>query len=482
MRRNAIAFLLVALPWPGAALAQEALIPRDSAAQQDAGQAPEAPEVTAPDVEPPAPEVAPPPDAAVALSQLPTSDRIMAVVGEHLLLESEWREQTLVLAAQLGLDPNSPEMRELARESFDQMLNDLVILAAAERDTAVQVDTERVVEETDEEIARIRSRFPSEAEFLRQLTESPWGSLAAYRADIMERKRRELLGQMYLDLHRDEILPRPVSDQELRDYWEENGESFGTTPQTVRFEEIPVLIEPSEEVRAAAREEAEQILADLRAGTIDFATAAMQHSDDPSSSDTGGDTGWFGHGRMVEPFEEAAFASQPGELVGPIETLFGYHVLQVVDKRGEEVRVRHVLVGFEQSEADGEAARRRADELAAAINAGADVDSLQAIEMAGDSASAAVIELGRGQLPPVYARGLEGLAPGQAAVSETPTGFSVLVARGTGGGEEVVFEEIAPRLRTQLEQQKAEDSFVERLQDQVYVDIRVPPERALEGA
>jgi peptidyl-prolyl cis-trans isomerase SurA len=185
---------------------------------------------------------------------------------------------------------------------------------------------------------------------------------------------------------------------------------------------------------------------------------------------------------MVEPFEEAAFASQPGELVGPIETLFGYHVLQVLDKRGDEVRVRHVLVAFGQAEADREAARSRAEELAAAINAGADVDSLQAIEMPGDSASAAVIELSRSQLPPVYARGLEGLEPGRATVLETPTGYSVMVSRGTGGGEEVRFEDIAPRLRSQLEQQKAEEAFVKRLEDQVYVDIRIPPERVLQGA
>jgi peptidyl-prolyl cis-trans isomerase SurA len=409
-------------------------------------------------------------------------DRIMAVVGDHVLLESEWREQSQVLAGQLGVDPASAEMRELAREAFEQMIRDLVILAAAERDTAVQVDGDRVVEETDEEIARVRSRFPSEAEFLRQLTESQWGNLAAYRADIMERKRRELLGQMYLDLHQSEILPRPVTDDELRDYWEENRASFGRSPETVKFEEIPVLIAPSEEVRSQARAEAEQVLADLRAGTLDFGTAARQHSDDPASRDTGGDVGWFGHGRMVEPFEEAAFASQPGELVGPIETLFGYHVLQVLDKRGDEVHARHVLVAFGQVEADREAARSRADELAAAINAGAEVDSLQAIEMPGDSASAAVIELSRSQLPPVYARGLEGLEPGGARVLETPTGYSVMVSRGTGGGEEVRFEDIAPRLRSQLEQQKAEEAFVERLEDQVYVDIRIPPERVLQGA
>jgi parvulin-like peptidyl-prolyl isomerase len=465
MRRRPLALLgamLVAAA--GSARAQEVNVPPpDTAAQIEP-------------VEPAAPE----PDAAP--SRPAGGDRIMAVVGSNLLLESEWREQTEVLATQLGVDPASPEMRELAAETFDQMVRNLVILAAAERDTAVQVDGDRVIEEADEEIARIRSRFPSESEFLRQLTNSQWGSLAAYRADIMERKRRELAGQMYLDLHRDEILPRVVSEAELRAYWDENREAFGTTPATVKFEEIPVLVVPSEEVRAAALAEAESVLAELQAGTIDFPTAARQHSDDPASRDTGGDVGWFGRGRMVEAFEEAAFASQPGALVGPVETSFGYHILQVLDKREDEVRVRHVLVGFERSDADRATARARADRLAAAINAGADVDSLQAIEMPGDSASAALIELSTAQVPPVYARALEGLAPGRAGVAETPTGFSVLISRGTGGGEELTFEEIAPRLRTQLEQQRAEDAFVDRLQDQVYVDIRVPPERALQGA
>jgi hypothetical protein len=93
-----------------------------------------------------------------------------------------------------------------------------------------------------------------------------------------------------------------------------------------------------------------------------------------------------------------------------------------------------------------------------------------------------VIELSRTQLPPVYEEGMEGLEPGRATVLETPTGYSVLVSRGTGGGEDVRFEDIAPRLRSQLEQQRAEEAFVDQLEDQVYVDIRVPPESALQGA
>ena len=156
--------------------------------------------------------------------------------------------------------------------------------------------------------------------------------------------------------------------------------------------------------------------------------------------------GWFGHGRMVEPFEEAAFAGQPGELLGPIETLFGFHVMQVLDKRGEEVRVRHVLVSFGR----GRAIECRAKSGGRAR--GGDQRGRRRRQSAGDR-DAGGLGLGGGdrarplQLPPVYEEGLQGLDPGRATVLETPTGYSVIVSRGAGGGEDVEFEDIAPRLR-----------------------------------
>nr|MBA3583655.1 hypothetical protein [Gemmatimonadota bacterium] len=108
-----------------------------------------------------------------------------------------------------------------------------------------------------------------------------------------------------------------------------------------------------------------------------------------------------------------------------------------------------------------------------------DVDSLQALYMPGDSAAAGLIELATEQLPPEYASALEGLEPGRTAVIETTTGFSVVVARGTGGGTVATFEEVAPAIRRQLAQERAEKAFVERLREQVYVDIRITPQSVL---
>jgi parvulin-like peptidyl-prolyl isomerase len=287
----------------------------------------------------------------------------------------------------------------------------------------------------------------------------------------MDRKRRELYGEAFLQTHRDEIEPGPVTDAEVRAFWDENRAVIGRRPETVRFEEIPVVLEPDAAARDRARARAEEVLAELRTGR-EFEAVARQFSDDPGSREQGGDLGWFGRGRMVPSFEGAAFDAPPGELVGPVESPFGFHVLQVTDQRPEEVRARHVLIAFERTDADRVRARERAEELRDQIAAGADVDSLQVLLMPGDSAGAAVIELSSDQLPEVYAAALAGIAPGEPGIAETGTGFSVVVNRGRGGGGEYTFEQVAPQIRQQLAAQRAQERFVERLRGEIYVDIR----------
>jgi peptidyl-prolyl cis-trans isomerase C len=107
------------------------------------------------------------------------------------------------------------------------------------------------------------------------------------------------------------------------------------------FEEVNarhILIRPEdegEEAREAALQRAKALMEELNAGG-DFAELAKEHSDDPGSGVNGGELGWFGRGRMVEPFEKAAFAAAVGELVGPVESQFGYHIIQVTDRKEAE--------------------------------------------------------------------------------------------------------------------------------------------------
>ena len=90
----------------------------------------------------------------------------------------------------------------------------------------------------------------------------------------------------------------------------------------------PEAIKKAEE---AALKKAQEIKARLDAGE-DFAELAKEFSDDPGSKDNGGDLGWFGRGRMVPEFEEAAFALEPGEISDPVKSPFGYHIIQLLEK------------------------------------------------------------------------------------------------------------------------------------------------------
>ena len=91
--------------------------------------------------------------------------------------------------------------------------------------------------------------------------------------------------------------------------------------------------------KEASRKQAEDILNRAKGGE-DFAALAQQYSTDPGSAAKGGDLDFFGPGRMVKPFEEAAFAAAKGEIVGPVETQFGWHIIKVTDKKSLGTRLQ----------------------------------------------------------------------------------------------------------------------------------------------
>lgn len=88
----------------------------------------------------------------------------------------------------------------------------------------------------------------------------------------------------------------------------------------------------------AARQKALDIMGQIRGGA-DFAELAREMSDDPGSGRAGGDLGWFGRGQMVEPFEEAAYGASVGELVGPVKSQFGFHLIEVQARSDQEARL-----------------------------------------------------------------------------------------------------------------------------------------------
>jgi peptidyl-prolyl cis-trans isomerase D len=101
---------------------------------------------------------------------------------------------------------------------------------------------------------------------------------------------------------------------------------------------ITVKSDAPEAEKKAALAKAKAIAAQVRKNPASFAEIAKKESQDPGSAAQGGDLGFFARGAMVKPFEEAAFAAKKGEIVGPIESDFGYHVIQVTDIKPAKVK------------------------------------------------------------------------------------------------------------------------------------------------
>lgn len=93
----------------------------------------------------------------------------------------------------------------------------------------------------------------------------------------------------------------------------------------------------------SAKAEAERIYQEAISGE-NFATLAMKYSQDQGSKMNGGSVGYFGKGQMVKPFEEACFAAEKGEITGPVESRFGFHIIYVEDKNSEEIRYSELSI------------------------------------------------------------------------------------------------------------------------------------------
>ncbi|HLF11864.1 MAG TPA: peptidylprolyl isomerase, partial [Gammaproteobacteria bacterium] len=118
----------------------------------------------------------------------------------------------------------------------------------------------------------------------------------------------------------------------------------------------------------------ERLLVRARKGA-DFAALAAQHSEDSSASE-GGDLGFFGRGQMVTAFESAAFGLQPGEISDVVQTQYGYHIIKVEERRGDEIVAKSEVADRIRTHLQQRKAQASLDALVGRLEADGDVEIL----------------------------------------------------------------------------------------------------------
>jgi len=183
-------------------------------------------------------------------------------------------------------------------------------------------------EDVDKALEEARAQFESEDRFLQRITIDGF-TQESYRIHVQK--------QVSTGNYMQNISSKAtVSKEEVHEFYVTNPDKL-RIPETVRARHILLTVHPNadENTRQGARDRMDSILEQLANGA-DFSALANRYSEDDSSSD-GGDLGYFQHGQMVKPFDDAAFALDIGETSEIVETVYGLHVIRVDDRQPPQV-------------------------------------------------------------------------------------------------------------------------------------------------
>lgn len=307
-------------------------------------------------------------------------DRVVAVVDDKPILESEVTQGAFFLAMQLRIDPNrEPErFKELQRRTLESLVTQHILLKKAELDTVV-ADAKRVESYLEQQMQAVLQQLGSE-----EKVEEYFGMpMRKVRRQYEEEIRKNLTLQQ---LRESKFANVRVSRREVEQFYATHRDSLPGIKEAVDISHILVEVQPGEQARKAATERMEEIKRRLSAGE-DFAEVARQSSDDPGSASRGGDLGFMQRGDFVREFEEVAFSLEPGQRSDVVQTQFGLHLIELLERRGEKVRVRHILVALRTTKEDEIAAAERIKALYGKLQEGVDFASL-AKESSDDESTA----------------------------------------------------------------------------------------------
>ena len=165
-------------------------------------------------------------------------------------------------------------------------------------------------------------------------------SVSRIRKNYREEVRKQLLVER---LQQQRFMNIKCTNREVEDFYTQYRDSIRPIPASVELAHIVKYIKPSADAKDEVRKLALRIRDSILKG-IDFAELAKRHSGDPGSASSGGDLGWVDKGKLVSEYEKAAYDLQSSETSQPIESPFGFHIIQTIDKRKDAVHTRHILL------------------------------------------------------------------------------------------------------------------------------------------
>ncbi len=258
-------------------------------------------------------------------------DRIIAVVGNNPILQSELESQIMQANAE---DSGTVNLR---CKLFEELLYQKLLVAQAKKDS-LDVSDAQVDQELDRRVSYYIRQFGSEERFVAFYGKT----VEDYKTELRDNIRDILLAQQMQHKVSGDITTTP---NEVKTY-------FNAIPEdSVPFVSVEVEVgqiiknpQPSAEAKKEARQKIEDIRNRIVKGTSSFATMAALYSEDPGSANKGGLYEHVQRGQFVPEWEAWAFKLKPNEVSDVFESVYGYFVIQLIQRRGNEVDARSLLI------------------------------------------------------------------------------------------------------------------------------------------
>ena len=290
-----------------------------------------------------------------------SADGIVAVVGDFPILKSSVLQSAQMLLVQQGKQSfsNQEELDFILKESLESLINQRVLFEKAKQDTDIVVTNDDVVKYIDNYVDNLVLQHGSKENLEDVLDQSinsfkreSWDDV--YKLITSERFQQKIL--MDFD----------VSINDVKTFFKKNSSDLPLLPERYKFSIIDIPVVPSDN----RKKELYNFLISLKDSIKinSFEKMAMVYSDDPGSSENGGDLGYISRGTLVNEFEKVAFGLEIGQISNPVLTNFGYHLILMVDKKGEKIRTKHILKTISPDENDVETARKKLIKINDIIN------------------------------------------------------------------------------------------------------------------
>ncbi len=289
--------------------------------------------------------------ANIAFAQDRVIDQVVAVVGGNIVLKSDIEKMYMDQQAQ-GVSSDG----DMKCEILENILIDKLLIAEAELDTTIEVTNNQINQQMDAQLQQYVEHFGSESA-VENFFKKP---IASIKSEMQEVIRDQFLSSQM----RNKIIQDvKVTPSEVRQFYRNlDEEDIPEVPTQYEYAQISIRPEIELEEENRVKNELRELKSRIEGGSS-FAAMAVMYSQGPSANE-GGEIGYQGRAQLDPEYAAAAFNLKGDRISNVVESEFGYHIIQLLDRRDDKVNTRHILMRPEVSDEAKEEAFNRLDSLA----------------------------------------------------------------------------------------------------------------------